>query len=48
MAVICLGAATGAPLVALVALVSITQLVSTVFWPAQAAMLPTLVRSPRS
>jgi MFS family permease len=46
MAVICLGAATGAPLVALVALVSITQLVSTVFWPAQAAMLPTLVREP--
>jgi MFS family permease len=46
MAVICLGAATGALLVALVALVSLTQLVSTVFWPAQAAMLPTLVREP--
>jgi MFS family permease len=46
MAVICLGAATDAPLVALAALVSITQLVSTVFWPAQAAMLPTLVREP--
>jgi MFS family permease len=46
MAGICLGAATGAPLFLLLALVSITQLVSTVFWPAQAAMLPTLVREP--
>ncbi len=46
MAGICLGAATGAPLIVLLALVSLTQLVSTVFWPAQAAMLPTLVREP--
>ena len=48
MAAICLGAATARRSVVLLALVSITQLVSTVFWPAQAAMLPTLVRSPRS
>jgi MFS family permease len=46
MAGICLGAAAGAPLIVLLALVSLTQLVSTVFWPAQAAMLPTLVREP--
>jgi MFS family permease len=43
---ICVGAATGAPLLVLLALVSLTQLVSTVFWPAQAAMMPTLVREP--
>jgi MFS family permease len=46
MAGICLGAALRAPLLLLLALVSITQLVSTVFWPAQAAMMPTLVRDP--
>jgi MFS family permease len=43
MAGICLCAAVGAPLFVLLALVSTAQLVSTVFWPAQAAMMPTLV-----
>jgi MFS family permease len=46
MAGICLSAAVGAPLFVLLALVSTAQLVSTVFWPAQAAMMPTLVRDP--
>jgi MFS family permease len=39
-------AAFSAPLPLLIALVSLTQLVSTMFWPAQGAMLPTLVNDP--
>ena len=43
---ICISAAIDAPLVVLLALATLTTLVSTLFWPAQGAMLPTLVRDP--
>jgi MFS family permease len=39
-------AATGAPLLLLLALATVNTLVSTLFWPAQGAMLPTLVDDP--
>ena len=43
---VCAGAALGAPLLVLLALMSLTGVVSTLFWPAQGAMLPSLVREP--
>jgi MFS family permease len=43
---VCAGAALGAPLLVLLALMSLTAVVSTLFWPAQGAMLPSLVREP--
>jgi MFS family permease len=46
MAAMFVCAAWGAPLLVLLALVTATQLVSTMFWPAQGAMLPSLVREP--
>ena len=46
MTAACLAAALHAPMLALLGLIGVTAVVSTLFRPAQAAMLPTLVREP--
>ena len=43
---VCLCAALTGPLFILIGLATVTTLVGTLFWPAQGAMLPTLVRDP--
>jgi MFS family permease len=46
MAGLCLCAALSGPLFLLIGLATVNTLVATLFWPAQGAMLPTLVREP--
>jgi MFS family permease len=42
----CICAALSGPLIFLISLATVNTLIGTLFWPAQAAMLPTLTREP--